>query len=92
MVLLQMYPVSRCRHANYCPECNTNAGAMKDSHLQLQDASGKTIDFMKLTCNRCGYTMLFDIDVVLSRPPDKNVNEEFPNWLNELIALRRAKK
>jgi hypothetical protein len=90
MVLLEMYLSSRCKHGENCPECKTYPGTMEDSQLQLQDASGKTIDLLKLTCNRCRYTMLFDLDVALSHPPDKGVNETFPSWVNEFKQSRQT--
>ena len=61
---------------------------MEDSLLQLQDASGKRIDLLNLTCSRCGYTMPFDLDIALSRPPNNNVNEIFPECVNRLRETR----
>jgi predicted nucleic-acid-binding Zn-ribbon protein len=85
MILMEEYPKSRISHSGYCDQCRTNKGVMEDSHLQLQDSAGRTIDFLKWTCNRCGYTMLFDLDVVLSRPPANDVNETFPDWVKRLL-------
>jgi hypothetical protein len=36
--------------------------------LKLEDATGTSIELMKWTCNKCGYTMLFDLDVARRRP------------------------
>ena len=62
------YPSSRIGKP-YCPMCNKNHGLMIDSgRLKLPDAAGNTVEFMKLTCNRCGYTILFDLDIPRNRP------------------------
>jgi predicted nucleic-acid-binding Zn-ribbon protein len=53
---------------------------MADSgRLRLQDVAGKTVELMRWTCQRCGYTMLFDLDVVRAHPlPDRGVQEVLP--------------
>jgi hypothetical protein len=88
MVLMEAYPKSRISHSGYCDLCRTTKGMMEASHLQLQDSAGRTIDLMKWTCNKCGYTLLFDLAVALSHPPDSHVNETFPAWVNELRNAR----
>ena len=62
------YPNSRTVKLQ-CSMCNKNHGAMLDSgRLKLPDTAGNTVELMKLTCNRCGYTILFDLAVPRNRP------------------------
>jgi predicted nucleic-acid-binding Zn-ribbon protein len=70
------YPGSRA-NVTQCKVCNRNNGYMLDSgRINLDDASGKSIELMKLTCNRCGYTVLFDLDIPRNHPFDSNDYEE----------------
>jgi hypothetical protein len=65
---------------------------MVDSSLRLRDADGGVLEMLKWTCNFCGYTMLFDLDVALSRPfkgPD--YDEVFPEWVEQLLRERRSR-
>lgn len=84
------YPGSRLRITSTCEKCQR--GEMGDSRLRLQGADGNVLEMLKWTCNNCGYTMLFDIDVALSRPfkgPD--YDEVFPEWVEQLKADRRSR-
>lgn len=79
MSVSMTYPTSRA-NVTQCKVCNRNYGYMMDSgRIHLQDKSGIIIELMKLTCNRCGYTMFFDLDVPRSRPYDNDdCNEILP--------------
>lgn len=84
------YPGSRLRISSSCEKCGN--GEMSDSRLRLPDADGNGLDMLKWTCNNCGYTMLFDIEVALSRPfrgPD--YDEVFPEWVEQLRNGRQAR-
>lgn len=53
------YPASRA-NVLQCKVCNRNQGYMTDSgKINFPDNSGNVIELMKLTCNRCGYTIFF---------------------------------
>lgn len=60
--------------------CNTGVGQMNDSgRISLQDTSGKSIELMKLTCYRCGYTVLFDMEAAKKFTYDGSADKEvFP--------------
>jgi hypothetical protein len=69
MTATMMYPGSRIKTSGQCDKCKRFPGYMQDSgRIKLQDASGKSIELMKWTCNKCGYTMLFDLDVARNKP------------------------
>jgi predicted nucleic-acid-binding Zn-ribbon protein len=58
------YPGSRIRSSGQCNKCRGFPGDMQDTgRIKLHDASGKTIELLKWTCDKCGYTVLFDLDV-----------------------------
>lgn len=40
--------------------------------LKLQDVSGKWIELMKWTCGKCGYTILYDLNVPRTVPHDSD--------------------
>ena len=85
-----LYPASRLRVSAGCDKCGR--GEMRYSQLRLPDADGNVLEMLKWTCNFCGYTLLFDLDVALSRPfkgPD--YDEVFPEWVGQLIRERRAR-
>ena len=84
------YPASRFRVRAGCDKCE--CGEMKDSRLRLPDANGKVLEMLKWTCSFCGYTMLFDLEVALSRPfkgPD--YDEVFPEWVEQLRKERQSR-
>lgn len=63
------YPGSRIQSSGQCDKCKQHPGYMQDSgRIKLQDTSGKPIELMKWTCNKCGHTMLFDLDVARNTP------------------------
>jgi len=40
--------------------------------LRLQDVSGNWVELMKWTCGKCGYTILFDLNVPRTVPHDSD--------------------
>jgi RNase P subunit RPR2 len=76
------YPGSRIRSSGQCNQCRGFPGDMKDTgRIKLQDASGKPIELLKWTCNKCGYTMLFDLDVPRNLPwEDNEFREVLPEY------------
>jgi hypothetical protein len=40
--------------------------------IKLQDVSGKWIELMKWTCGKCGYTIVFDLNVPRTVPHDND--------------------
>ena len=71
------YPRSRISSSGQCNKCSGFPGDMKDTaRIKLQDPSGKTIELLKWTCNKCGYTMLFDLDIPRNRPCENGEFEE----------------
>lgn len=65
---------------------------MRDSHLRLPVSGGDVLDMLKWTCSACGYTMLFDLDVALSRPFEAaDYDEVFPEWVEQLLRERRSR-
>lgn len=92
MTAKMRYPSSRIgvTTTTTCERCKR--GEMRDSRLRLPDADGKVLEMLKWTCGTCGYTMLFDLDVALSRPftaPD--YDEVFPEWVEQLLRERRSR-
>lgn len=75
------YPHSRMMTSGQCEECKPPAGMMTDSgRIHLQDTSGNSIEFMKWTCNKCGYTVLLDLNIVRNRPlQNQNFEEILPD-------------
>lgn len=71
MTMSMVYPGSRIKSSGQCDKCKRFPGNMEDSgRLKLQDSAGAPIELMKWTCNKCGYTMLFDLGVARSMPWD----------------------
>jgi predicted nucleic-acid-binding Zn-ribbon protein len=92
MAATMRYPSSRIgvTTTTQCERCKR--GEMQDSRLRLPDADGDVLEILKWTCNACGYTMLFDLDVALSqrfKAPD--YDEVFPDWVEQLLRERRAR-
>jgi len=75
------YPQSRSNVAQ-CDKCRGFPGTMSETgRIKLQDVSGNSIEFMKWSCGKCGYTMLFDLNVPRTVPHD-NEGETgiLPDW------------
>jgi RNase P subunit RPR2 len=63
------YPRSRIQSAGHCEVCKGPKGFMKDAgRLRLEDAEGNPVELMRWTCQKCGYTMLFDLAVPRAVP------------------------
>ncbi len=75
------YPQSRIQSSGQCDKCKGVGGFMVDrGRLNLQDASGNIVELMRWTCNKCGYTMLFDLSVPRQHPlTDANFQEILPD-------------
>lgn len=54
--------MSRTRGMVQCKLCE-KGGFEDDGRIELTDVSGKTITFMKYTCQYCGHTVLFDMSI-----------------------------
>jgi RNase P subunit RPR2 len=73
------YPQSRIKSSGQCSQCRTVVGEMQDTgRIILQDSSGKNVELLKWTCNYCGYTMLFDLNVARNVPFKGNGEQEEP--------------
>ena len=71
------YPRSRISSSGQCNKCLGHPGDMKDAgRINLQDISGKTIELLRWTCDKCGYTMLFALDIPRNRPWENGEFEE----------------
>jgi predicted nucleic-acid-binding Zn-ribbon protein len=57
------YPFSRIKTTN-CPLCRLHTGklAVKGTTV-VHDADGKDQEHLRLVCDYCGYTLLFDLSV-----------------------------
>jgi hypothetical protein len=63
------YPGSRIKSSGQCDKCKGFPGNMQDmGRLKLHDAKGVPVELMKWTCDKCGYTLLFDLDVARRTP------------------------
>jgi predicted Zn-ribbon and HTH transcriptional regulator len=66
------FPRSRIKNPGQCPQCRLHPGRMVDrGRLVLDNTSGRPVELLQWTCDKCGYTMLFDLDVARSRPWDQ---------------------
>jgi|GEM_PF-5683061 len=62
------FPQSRISRSSQCELCKGPKGVMQKSKAFLQDEAGTTIELLKWTCDLCGYTMLFDMNVIRNHP------------------------
>jgi uncharacterized cysteine cluster protein YcgN (CxxCxxCC family) len=70
------YPGSRTKSSGQCDKCK-DYGNMQDSgRLMLKLTNGNTVELMKWTCDTCGYTMLFDLDIPRTTPYASNEYRE----------------
>ena len=71
------YPQSRIKSSGQCDKCKGIPGFMKTSgYFETQDPSGQAKKLFTWTCNKCGYTMLFDISVARTVPIDTDQYKE----------------
>ena len=75
------YPQSRIKSSGQCDKCKGSPGFMTNSgHIESQDPSGQAKKLITWTCNKCGYTMLFDISVARTVSVDTDqYNEILPD-------------
>jgi hypothetical protein len=64
----QLYPRSRIKSSGQCSQCRLHPGNMVDSGRVRLAASDREVELMLWTCDKCGYTMLFDLSVPRTRP------------------------
>jgi predicted nucleic-acid-binding Zn-ribbon protein len=77
MSLTIRYPFSRIAIRN-CPLCRISGGELKAQPEMVVRAGENDKELMPLTCNRCGYTILFDVEQAKSSPyTDSFTNERF---------------
>ena len=70
------YPQSR-PNAGQCDKCRRSPGTIRDTgRIRMQDLSGNPIELMKWTCGKCGYTMLFDLNIPRTVPHDNDGETE----------------
>lgn len=68
-MLKMRYPRSRLKSSGQCRECRLHPGEMVDrGRVTLTQSDGIPVELLLWTCDKCGYTMLFDLDVAWSRP------------------------
>ncbi len=68
-MLRMRYPRSRLKSSGQCRECRLHPGNMVDrGRVVMNRDDGSTVEFLQWTCDKCGYTMLFDLDVPRERP------------------------
>jgi RNase P subunit RPR2 len=79
MTLEMTYPRSRLKSSGQCSECRLHPGNMVDSGRVRLAAQDREIELLVWTCDKCGYTMLFDLAVPRARP----WNEPGPGGVSE---------
>lgn len=68
-MLRMKYPRSRLKSAGQCGECRQHPGNMEDrGRVALTRSDGSTVEFLQWTCDKCGLTKLFDLEVPRSTP------------------------
>lgn len=72
------YPFSRIRIRN-CPVCRLSGGQIEVSSPVTAGDGERDVKFLRLSCQECGYTMLFDTELARSKPyRDTSTLESFP--------------
>lgn len=67
------FPRSRISSNGQCKECRLFPGDLVDrGRVRWTDNEGREVEMMLWTCNKCGHTMLFDLDVPRTRPWDED--------------------
>jgi hypothetical protein len=73
------YPFSRIRTRN-CPVCRLGGGELKVRPEIVVRVGGNESNLLRLSCNACGYTMLFDTEFAKATPyRDSSTVEAFPS-------------
>ena len=59
-----------------CPQCKTQHGKLGVRGIvKVQDTSAGELELIRLACDRCGFTMLFDQSVMATSPYDGGDDE-----------------
>jgi len=73
----QRYPWSRISMRN-CPQCKTHRGHLAvRGATTVDNAAGEKLELLRVTCDYCGYTLLFDASVMTTAPYEDG-DEELP--------------
>lgn len=74
------YPQSRTGKSQ-CNQCKGVPGFMTDTgRIRIPDVSGNSVELLKWTCGKCGYTMLFDLTIARNVPyKDDQFEEVLPD-------------
>lgn len=81
--MAQFYPWSRISTRN-CPVCRTQQGQLGvRPGVTVSTADGSGLDFVRVSCDGCGYTMLFDAGV-MTTSPYQGGDEELPPKVGNL--------
>lgn len=63
------FPRSRIKSSGQCTQCRLHPGNMVDTgRATFRRADGQDVEMLLWTCDKCGYTLLFDLAVPRSRP------------------------
>ncbi len=82
------YPGSRISSSGQCKLCRGTYGDLiNHGLLTLTGSDGKEVRLMRISCNYCGYTMLFDVSVVENTPYRGEGEEIIPDF-NRIGSLR----
>jgi hypothetical protein len=80
-MITMIYPRSRISSSGYCDMCRGTKGYFENRGIvKLQTIDGEEVKLLRLTCDYCGYTMLFDPSVPKKSPYRGEGNEEIPNF------------
>ena len=79
--MTQIYPWSRIATKN-CPHCRVHLGRLDvRGVVEVGDGVGGTMRLLRLGCDGCGFTMLFDATVVVSAPYTEGQEELPPGFV-----------
>lgn len=71
-----MYPQSRIGVNDQCKLCRAYKGTMRIAgRVRVDDGAGGSVEFVRWTCDTCGYTQLFDPAGPEAEPQE---GEQFP--------------
>lgn len=79
MKITHRWPWSRAQLVN-CKHDRMSHGSMKeDGTLILPRPDGESVEFLKVSCDYCGHTMLFDPAIPRRAPYRGDGTEELPS-------------
>lgn len=80
MQMQSPYPWSRIGTRN-CPHCKGSDGQLAArAPIVVTRAEDEAVELLRVTCAKCGYTMLFDLDVYRTTPYTGTVEETPPSF------------